>query len=431
MSYDAQAFVDYLKQFVGTPYVWGGNSLSSGIDCSGLVQQGLKKFGVNVARVTNDQIGQGTAVSYDNMKVGDLMFFDTDANRSGPDHVGVYMGNGMMIDAPRPGKSVEIVKLSSYYTSRFMGARRPDGATINGNSYTDAGSDTTVAAKLSPEEMAGQYGWAYSFLNSDPSLKTLFGEAVSGSWAVDKFQAKLRETDFWKNNSATARQQLQLKQSDPATWSANLDAAKVKIQQLAATAGASLTDKQLSDIADQSLMFGMDDAAINNVLGGYVDYIGGTLKGAAGAFEHNMRQYADSMGVDLNDQAIKNQAALMIRGLTTQQDFQGFVQQQATSLFPAYADQIKAGVTVKNIANPYVQTMAQTLEMNPNAITLKDPTIMSALNGMSQDGKPTGKSLVDFQDSLRADPRWRSTKQTQDKTMSIGSSILKAWGLTT
>ena len=67
----------YAQQFLGTPYVWGGNSLTKGVDCSGLVQQVFKHFGINLPRVTYDQIGQGSPVGMKGLRPGDLVFFDT------------------------------------------------------------------------------------------------------------------------------------------------------------------------------------------------------------------------------------------------------------------------------------------------------------------------------------------------------------------
>jgi hypothetical protein len=67
--------------------------------------------------------------------------------------------------------------------------------------------------------------------------------------------------------------------------------------------------------------------------------------------------------------------------------------------------------------------------MNPSMITLKDPTVMGALNGLDRDGKPAGQTMTEFADTLRGDPRWRQTKQTQDLTMNTGLGVLKNWGL--
>jgi hypothetical protein len=427
MAFSGQDLVSYLQQYLGTPYVWGGNSLSGGIDCSGLVQQGLAHFGVSVPRVTYDQINVGKAVDFDNLQVGDTVFFDTDPNTAGPDHVGVYAGNGQMIEAPHTGASVRMTDITSnYYTSHFMGGRRMDDMTDNG---TGAPASPETVAKLSPEEMASKYGWAYSFMQSDPGVKNVFNQAVEGSWTPDKFQAAIKDTPWYQKNAETTRNAMVLKTSDPATYNAQVQAAKDQVTAEAAKVGAAVTDKQLNEIADHVVMFGMTPEQINNTLGGYVDFVNGTLKGQAGVFEHNMRQYAGSMGVDLNDDAYKQQAALITRGLSTESDFQNFIRQQAQSQYPAFSSQIDAGQTMKQIANPYVQTMAQSLEMNPNSISLKDPTITSALNGLDANGKPVGKTITSFQQQLRGDPRWNSTQQAQDQAMSISKQVLNQMGL--
>src|SRR5882757_11100715 len=103
---------DYAQQFLGTKYVWGGNNLSTGVDCSGLVQQVYKHFGVDLPRTTYEQIGQGAPIGLKNLKPGDLVFFETNGKQAGPDHVGIYLGDGKMINAPRPGKSVEIADMT-------------------------------------------------------------------------------------------------------------------------------------------------------------------------------------------------------------------------------------------------------------------------------------------------------------------------------
>lgn len=78
----------------GTPYVWGGNSLSTGIDCSGLVQQIYRKLGVNLPRTTYEQAKSGRRVSVAEIRPGDLVFYGGDFH-----HVGIYAGGGHVIHA--------------------------------------------------------------------------------------------------------------------------------------------------------------------------------------------------------------------------------------------------------------------------------------------------------------------------------------------
>lgn len=429
MAVNGADIADWAKQWTGTPYVWGGNSLSSGVDCSGLVQQIYKHFGVNVSRTTYSQIGEGKSVGMNELQAGDMVFFDTNPNVKGPDHVGIYLGGGKMIHAPRPGKNVEIVSLTSgYYQNAFMGGRRVSGIEGGGKAGDWDPSDTK---NLSPEELAASYGWAYGFLKSNKELRGLFDRAVKDSWSADKFQAKLRDTNWWKKNSDTMRKAQAEKQTDPATYNAKVSAVKVQVQQLAAEMGASIPPGKLGKIVEQVITTGLDEAGLRNVLGGYITFQknGSTLNGEAGQYENNIRQFAYTNGVSLDKQAIKNQAQLIARGMATEQDFKNQIVNQAISLYPGYAQQLQAGQTMMDIASPYMQTMAEDLEIPYTQIKLTDPLIKRALNGVNNQGKPVGLDATSFQQLIRNDPRWRKTSGAQDGVMATGLKVLRDMGM--
>ena len=107
----AQQVLAYAYQFEGYPYVWGGSSPSTGFDCSGFVQYVYAHFGINLPRTTFEQVNCGTPVSLNNIKPGDLVF--EFGSSEGPNHVGIYIGNGQMIDAAGVGQGVTISKLYS------------------------------------------------------------------------------------------------------------------------------------------------------------------------------------------------------------------------------------------------------------------------------------------------------------------------------
>lgn len=109
-----QAIVDEAKEYLGLPYVWGGNSKEKGVDCSGLVQQVYKSFGYDLPRVSADQARSGTAVrSLAEAQPGDLIAWDNSSRNNGADHIAIYIGDGKMIEAPRTGLDVRIIDVPS------------------------------------------------------------------------------------------------------------------------------------------------------------------------------------------------------------------------------------------------------------------------------------------------------------------------------
>jgi cell wall-associated NlpC family hydrolase len=108
---------------VGVPYRWGGESPSSGFDCSGLVRWAYGRVGVDLPHNSYALYGEGRRVRADDMEPGDILFFE------GLGHVGLYLGGGRMVHAPETGRNVEVVRLSATnYGARLVGARRVTAA---------------------------------------------------------------------------------------------------------------------------------------------------------------------------------------------------------------------------------------------------------------------------------------------------------------
>ncbi|MFB4196531.1 C40 family peptidase [Streptomyces carpaticus] len=112
----AQAAIAFAEAQIGKPYVWGATGPNS-YDCSGLTQAAWREAGVQIPRVTWDQVTLGTKVAKSDLQPGDLVFFYSDIS-----HVGLYIGGGQMIHAPKPG---DVVKIESIDSMPWHSAVRP------------------------------------------------------------------------------------------------------------------------------------------------------------------------------------------------------------------------------------------------------------------------------------------------------------------
>lgn len=112
--------VAYARQFIGVPYVWGGES-ATGFDCSGLIRFTFAHFGVSLGRSSYGQYDTGTSVNKADLVPGDLVFFSSDG--SGPSHVGIYVGQSQFINAEGRGVTIDSMA-SGYWANCYYGARR-------------------------------------------------------------------------------------------------------------------------------------------------------------------------------------------------------------------------------------------------------------------------------------------------------------------
>lgn len=121
------SIVQAASGYLGVPYKWGGTNPSTGMDCSGFLQNVFKNVGIKIPRTTYEQVKVGQPVSLRDLQPGDAIF--TEPGHAGPNHVGLYIGNGMVQESPHTGDVNRIVPLKNYLAGGFVAARRYTGMT--------------------------------------------------------------------------------------------------------------------------------------------------------------------------------------------------------------------------------------------------------------------------------------------------------------
>jgi cell wall-associated NlpC family hydrolase len=168
-------------EMVGLPYVWGGTDPERGVDCSGLVQSAYSTFGIDLPRLSADQARAGTPVaSMSEALPGDLIAWDNSSRNVGADHIAIYIGNGMMIEAPRPGGEVQVVPVTTPpdYIRRVLTDPAPFATAPAGTAPLARTATTTTAPAGTP--FADLFQSAGTTHGVDPSLLAAVARQESG-----------------------------------------------------------------------------------------------------------------------------------------------------------------------------------------------------------------------------------------------------------
>ncbi len=184
------------RAYLGVPYLWGGTDPARGLDCSGLVQRVFADLGIDVPRVVDDQEEIGTAVaSLADARPGDLLAFRSRVSPSGR-HIGIYLGDGQMIHAPRSGRNVEITEVDRTPSAirRVVPAESPPAPVVAGTEPAGVRPAWARGASASPYDQlfaaaTARYGLPANLLSAVARAESGYrADAVSPAGAVGLMQ---------------------------------------------------------------------------------------------------------------------------------------------------------------------------------------------------------------------------------------------------
>jgi hypothetical protein len=199
------------------------------------------------------------------------------------------------------------------------------------------------------------------------------------------------------------------------------------VKLLATELGVELTDGQVNSLGYDYANGSIDATTVKSRIAstGNINF----ATGEAAKTIDSLKATAASYGVSYDPSWYNQSAKDILTGKVDNDTIAQQLKELAKSRYPSLAKQIDAGYTVKQVASPYLQSMANILEINPNDITMEDPTIKQAFTSLNADGQPSTKALWQFEQDLKQDPRWRFTKNAQTDLMGTARKVLQDFGL--
>lgn len=273
---------------------------------------------------------------------------------------------------------------------------------------------------------------AFAPLLKIPDIAKLLVEASQPGqqWTSTKFQAAIQGTDWWKNTSQPARQWEVLKLVQPGSAAQQQAQVAQQVHSLAATEGVVLSSTDLGNLVEQAQSNGWNANQIQQAVGQQARYgqqRAGTIQSTAGA----LGKIAADYGVPLSDHATFGWAQKIAEGNATQEGFQAYAQDQAKLAFPTLAQHIDQGMTVRQLADPYLQIAGQTLGVDPNTLELNNPKWASALQSRDAKGNITGPmTQMDWQRKIMTDPTYGydHSQNAIDAATNLVASLKQSFG---
>jgi len=179
------------------------------------------------------------------------------------------------------------------------------------------------------------------------------------------------------------------------------------------------------------MKLGWDDAELSRHLATLINPSarGGLVGGDAGSVQQQVKQLFSDYGVKYSSGQSIGWARRILTGTDTLDSLKATLINSAKSRYAAFSQDLDAGRTMKDLADPYMQLMAQTLELPEASVDMFDAKIQQAMSLRdAKTGAPTVKPLWQFEQDLKQDPRWDKTKGAVNAAYDQAMRIGKAWG---
>lgn len=289
------------------------------------------------------------------------------------------------------------------------------------------------AALTDAQKALEAYGFVYQMALAIPELRGYLTQASQGGWSPELLKGTIESSPWWRTHADTVRNLAITQATDPATYTATLNNAKNLLGLRAEQQGRSYNDAQLTQLALNTLTTNasFDTGVMDQLVASHLKLgigEGDRRGGTAADMRNHMTTVAESYGVPTTSAYLDQWTTAIQVGHDSLAGFESLMRARAKAHYPQFADQIDGGMTVRDIADPYIRTMANTLEVPETSVTLKDNYVSKALTQRNPDGSATTQPLWQFEQTLKKDPRYAQTTQAKTDAYTTVNQIGKDWG---
>jgi hypothetical protein len=294
---------------------------------------------------------------------------------------------------------------------------------------------------VSAASQATSWDIPLAIIKSDDKLEALFNEAWAAQkrgeeWTQETFTTKLKTLPWYKSRTEAQRKYYVLSK-DPAQvkeFERQIEANKQTVLDTAGLIGAKLTNAQALDIAKRNLQNGFNASELQNVISSYVSFSGktnqekiGSLFGAAGEAEDEIRRLAKKNNVTLSEDWILRQAQGVTAGKFDVNKSKDYITNIAKRQYSAWADQITNDNTIEDLAAGFIQTYASEFGEDTTNVNIKNKYIESAMKSVDDKGRPIDNQA--FIKTIRKTDDWANVAKNKEKILGVGQDILKTFGM--
>ncbi len=258
-----------------------------------------------------------------------------------------------------------------------------------------------------------------SFLQSLASVAGLdyvIAGLNDGSISPEQASTIIQTSKFYRENVKQTRDALALQKTDPATFKDTIENYKDDIRQTFIDAGADYNEKQIADLANKAALFKLKKEDFVRIVANSVDFESSYLRGLANTYATGIRKSASSYGITLPDgsKELKNLVKDKFTGAMSDDDITARFREEAIKAFPNFKARFEAGATLDDVAKPFRDDIADTLELNSEDVGYNDAVLKSVLTATNpKDGSPYAMSRAEVIKLAMNDSRFDSTQKAQ------------------